>query len=352
MGIRTTTITPQQFLDGIKPEEIFFYDKKFYFSYSSINKLLYCPEIFYREYILGEKDVKDETYLTEGRLIHCLLLEPKKFDEQFIVMTGKMPGDNTKTVVDRVYAHHLELYDSGEPYRGETLADYQNAIIDVLKDMNLHQSLKTDEQRFAKIYTADANLYWEFLFKSRGKQIVDSEMYEKCKNIVEKIRANKEISELLSLNSDSEWWKTIDVYNEVPLEMELKKFKFGLKGIIDNFVVDPLTKTIKINDFKTTSKTLADFPETVKFYKYNLQAAIYVLLINYKYADLIKDGYKVEFRFIVIDKNQQMYPFLVSDATMKEWMVELHSVLTTVDYHYTNKDYTLPYQFIKEQFII
>jgi len=138
----------------------------------------------------------------------------------------------------------------------------------------------------------------------------------------------------------------------VPLEMELKKFKFGLKGIIDNFVVDPLTKTIKINDFKTTSKTLADFPETVKFYKYNLQAAIYVLLINYKYADLIKDGYKVEFRFIVIDKNQQMYPFLVSDATMKEWMVELHSVLTTVDYHYTNKDYTLPYQFIKEQFII
>ena len=285
---------------GVEDLQKNFYDKKFYFSYSSLNKLLYCPEIFYKEYILGEKEIMDAAYLTEGKLIHCLLLEPKKFEEQFIVMTGKMPSDNTKTVIDRVYAHHLELYESGEPYRGETLAEYTNAVLDVLKDMNLHQSLKTDEQRFAKIYTADANIYWEFLFKSRGKQIVDSEMYEKCNSIVEKIRNNKEVSNLLKLNAESEWWSTVDVYNEQPLEMELKKYPFGLKGILDNMVVTPIDKIIRINDFKTSSKTLSDFPDTVKFYKYSLQAAVYNLLVVNKFSDLIKDGYKIEFRFIVI----------------------------------------------------
>ncbi len=349
--MKVTTITPQQFVEGFKSEEVFFYDKKFYFSYSSINKLLYCPEIFYKEYILGEKDVKDETYLTEGRLIHCLLLEPDKFEQQFIVMTGKLPSENTKIVVDRVYSHHIELKASGV-HKGDTLVDYQNAVIDVLLDMNLHQSLKTDDQRFAKIYTSDSAIYWEFLTKSEGKTIVDAQMYEKVKAIVEKIRQDSKVSKLLKLDHSSEWWSTVEVFNEQPLEMELKKYPFGLKGIIDNFVVDPIESKIYVNDFKTTSKTLEDFPETIKFYRYDIQAAIYNLLVVNKYADLIKQGYKVEFRFVVIDKNQQIYPFLVSEATMKEWTKGLQEILKVCDYHYSNKDYTLPFKFKMEDVIL
>ena len=349
--MKTTTITPQQFVEGINLEEIFFYDKKFYFSYSSLSKLLYCPEIFYREYILGEKEVSDALYFTEGKLIHCLLLEPKKFEEQFIVMNGKMPGESTKTVIDRIYTHHKELKTTGV-HKGDSLADYQNAVIDVLKDINLHQSLKTDEQRFAKIYTPDSNIYWDFLSKSENKQIVDAETYEKCKKIVEKIKLNPEISALLKLNHEAEWWSTTDVMNEIPVEMELKKFPFGLRGIIDNVVVDPINKIIRVNDFKTSSKTLADFPETVKFYRYNLQAAIYNLLVINKYSDLIKEGYKIEFRFIVVDKNQQIYPFLVSENTMKEWTKNLQDTLKIAEYHYSNKDYTLPYTFKQEGVIL
>lgn len=349
--MKTTTITPQQFVDGINSEEIFFYDKKFYFSYSSLSKLLYCPEIFYREYVLGERDVLDATYLTEGRLIHCLLLEPKKFDEQFIVMTGKMPSENTKIVLDRVFAHHLELK-AAESHKGENLTDYSDAIVDVLLDMNLHQSLKTDEQRVSKICTPDSVIYWNFMSASQGKQIVDTQMYEKCKDLVEKIKLNPEVSNLLKLNHDSEWWSTTDVMNEIPVEMELKKFPFGLHGIIDNVVVDPIDKIIRVNDFKTSSKTLADFPETVKFYKYNLQAAIYNLLVINKYSDLIKEGYKTEFRFIVIDKHQQIYPFLVSEDTMKQWTKDLQEALKIAEYHYSNKDYTLPYQFKQSSVVL
>ena len=348
--MKTGTITTEQFVDGFNPSTVLqensFYEKKFYFSYSSLNKLLYSPEVFYKEYILGHKEEKLESYLTEGKLIHCLLLEPEKFDDQFVLSITKMPSDNAKAVVDRVYAHNKEIVANGGEDKG-SLAQHGNAILDILKDINLYQTLKTDEQRIEKLITAETVNYWEFLRKSEGKIPVQYDIHDKCKAIVEKIKSNQEISQLLKLDGKEEWWGTMESYNEVPLEMELKRFNFGLKGIIDNMVVDPGNGVIRINDIKTTSKSLKDFPESVKFYRYDIQAAIYNLLVVSKYEDLIRQGYRVEFRFIVIDKNQQVYPFLVSDTTMKTWTTELQSVLLTADYHYTNKDYTLPHEFIK-----
>jgi len=32
---------------------------------------------------------------------------------------------------------------------------------------------------------------------------------------------------------------------------------------------------------------------------------------------------------------------------MKEWTKELQKVLDRADYHYQNKDYTLPYEFVE-----
>jgi hypothetical protein len=38
---------------------------------------------------------------------------------------------------------------------------------------------------------------------------------------------------------------------------------------------------------------------------------------------------------------------------MKGWMKELQGILDKANYHYTNKDYTLPYEFTqKESFVL
>jgi hypothetical protein len=350
------TISSTQFVEGFNPSTILnenaFYEKKFHFSYSSLNKLLYCPEIFYREYILGDREEKIETYLTEGKLIHCLLLQPQEFDKQFITMTTKMPSENPRIVVDRVFTHHAELLMNGATDRTK-LQEYSLAIIDVLKDINLYQALKTDEQRVEKIITAETVNYWDFLSKKDGKTFVDFDTLEKCKAIVEKVKNNQEIKKLLNIKEGEEWWDLSETHNELPLSMDLKKFTFGLKGILDNIVVVPGDGIIRINDIKTSSKTLKDFPESLKFYRYDIQAAVYNLLVVNHFQELIKQGYKVEFRFIVIDKNQQFYPFLVSEDTMKGWMKELQGILDKANYHYTNKDYTLPYEFTqKESFVL
>lgn len=322
-----------------------FYEKKFYFSYSSLCKLLDSPEIFQKEYILGEKEELSAAYLTEGKVIHALLLEPDKFDDMFIVMYGKLPSDNVVTVLEQIYNHHIELKQSGDP-RTE-IEEFGDAILDVLRDINLYQSLKTDQQRIEKITAnADAKMYWAFLKRKEGKTIIDAPTLEKCEAVVSKMKTDPLVIDLLKLNHKDDWWKAEEVFNERMLQIDLKKYSFGIKGMLDSIVVDAGAGVIRITDIKTSSKTIKEFTDSVKTYRYSIQAAMYNLLVLNHYADLVKQGYRVEFRFLVIDKNRQYYPFLVSQETMKEWTKELQTIFTQAEYHYKNKDYTLPYEFV------
>ena len=149
---------------------------------------------------------------------------------------------------------------------------------------------------------------------------------------------------LLQLGHDNS--NGVTVYNEVALKTELTDFKFGLKGFADSIVVDENTKTIFISDLKTTSKSIQSFPNTVDFYRYDVQAAIYCIM---GFNNLIKERsdaseWKIVFTFIVIDKYNQVYPFQVSDETLAIWMENFSSLLNVLNYHYENRDYTLPYE--------
>jgi hypothetical protein len=125
-----------------------FYKKKFYFSYSSINKLLYSPVAFYNHYVLNQREDSTDAHLVAGRALHCLLLEPDNFDDYFITLPGKMPSDNPKKIIDNIFRIH-----SGIGNNSLLLEDYSTDILTQLLTANLYQSLKTDQQRLEKILT-------------------------------------------------------------------------------------------------------------------------------------------------------------------------------------------------------
>jgi hypothetical protein len=318
-----------------------FYKKPFDFSYSSLNKLMWNPQAFYQMYVLGNREEKTESYLVNGKIIHCLLLEPEKFDQQFIVSPANLPTGSTRSVVDRVYAHAVELQANGDARTEFT--DFSDAVLDVLRDINLHQSLKTDQQRIDKMYTPEAMNYWEFL-KSRGnKTLIDQENYDFCKTGVDLIKMNKQVCDLIGCNLNE--FSNKEIFNELPLNIGMNDKPFGLKGIIDNLVIDHDRKVININDIKTTSKELKDFPESIEFYNYWLQAAIYSTIVAIKFINLINEGYQLQFHFIVIDKNYQVYPFLVTENTLNQWFDKLNETLEKAHWHYTNKSFDLPFEF-------
>lgn len=327
--------------ESIEIMENDFYNKYFQFSYSSLNKLLWNPAVFYQLYVLGNKEEKLDAHLIYGKIIHALLLEPEKFNEQFIISPDNLPTGNPRTVIDRIFSHHQELVKNGD--QRTMLSEFTNAILDVMKDMNYHQNLKTDQQRLDKILTPDVENYWNFLKTKGSKTLIDQQSYDFCLNAVDIIKTDSKICKLIGCNPSE--FDNIEVLNELPLSCKINDKLFGLKGIVDNLVIDHDKKILYINDVKTTSKDLKDFPESVEFYNYWMQAAIYVSLVITNYSDLINKGYEVKFHFVVIDKNYLVYPFEVKESTLNSWLNNLQESLAKAEWHYINKRYDLPYDF-------
>ena len=325
-------------VDKQKEEE--FYSKPFNFSYSSLNRLLFSPSLFYKDYILQDREIRTDKHLIEGKLVHCLVFQPKELTELFSIVPGKVPSENIKRILKSVTLHTDVL----------VLTDIDDFIIlDSLKEENLYQSLKTDEQRVAKVKTEDHVNYYKFMCTT-GKDVIDNDTLMRCQNQADIIKENEKVMELFDKGKTDFELDTLEIYKEKPLECKLSKYEFGLKGIVDYYDIDHETKTISIVDLKTTSKTVSDFTESIEYYNYWLQAAIYTKLVLSSHDD-IRD-YKILFTFVVIDKYNQVVPFNVSQVTMSSWAEGMRGVLDRATYHYKEKDYSLPYEFLIENKIM
>jgi hypothetical protein len=270
-----------------------------------------------------------EQHLIEGSLLHCLLLEEDKFHEKYVVSPVNLPGDSIKNVVDKVFTrawtnNNLDL----------SLEQNEFEILEILKEINLYQSLKTDAQRVEKVVTDASISYYNFLTTKGDKAVIDEETLNKVKGYAEIVRSNEKITNLLNIGGPFSM-------SEVPFVMDTQ-YDFGLRGFVDNVNIDHGAKVIYINDLKTSGKLLQDFPETIEYYKYWLQAAVYCKLVRANYG---LSDYKIKFDFIVVDKLTQCYAFEVSTVTLNSWMDRLDEVMKIADYHYTNRKYNLPYEY-------
>ena len=324
----------QQFIKQVDKGE-------FQFSYSSLNKLMFSPSLFYKDYILKDREIRTDKHLVQGKLVHLLLLQPEEFDNQFVLMPSKLPSDSLRKVLNQISLNteltELSLVDDA-------------AILKALKEIGLYQSLKDEAKRIAKVRTVECEDYYAFSCTS-GKDVIDQDTFVKCTESVELIKENESVMALFSDEPTDFEMDGLEVYNEAPLSCELDKYKFGLKGIIDRYVIDHDKKEIKIIDVKTTGKTIADFPETVEFYNYWLQAAVYVTLIS-KNISKKEENYKINFTFIVIDKYNQIYDFPVSINTMNTWGDGFMSILEMAEFHIKENNYDLPYQFLQKKKVI
>jgi hypothetical protein len=321
-----------------KQLEAEFFAKTFEFSYSGLNRLLYSPKLFYTYYILGQREERLDAHLIEGKVIHCLLLNNGSFDEQFLISPGNLPGDNARMIIDRIYNQVKE--------GPGLLENYSVEILEILKEINLHQKLKTNEQRLEKILTEQNVSYFEFLKTKGNKDLIDTETLERCTKGAEELRNNTKVRELLAL--DILATDDFGIYNEIALNspQESTEFPFGFKGILDNLTVDLKNKIVRINDLKTTSKTLGDFKESVEYYHYWLQAAIYIMLARWFLKDVIKSkDWKFIFHFIVLDKYNQVYPFEVQYTTMMEWDAKFALAVHQAKWHFESREFSLPYEF-------
>lgn len=318
-----------------------FYSKPYNLSYSALNKLLYSPGLFYRHYVLQQRDDISSLAMSEGKIIHSLILDDGSFDTEFIIMPTKLPSDSPRAVIDKVFSKYMAV-EGRDPEA--TLLSMSDSILETLIEVNLYQSLKTDLQRIDKINDELGKSYFEFLKIKDKKTLIDEVTMTRCKESVDAIKNCSKAYELLGLGYTP--MDTYQIFNEILLETtNMNDHSFGLKGVVDNIKLDPENKIIYINDLKTSGKTLTEFPESIEFYMYWIQAAIYERLVRDKFSDLIDDTWQVVFHFIVIDRYKQVYCFPVSESTLSAWQINLEVKLAEIEFHISSRNYSLPYQF-------
>lgn len=313
-----------------------FYKKDFKFSYSSLNKLLFSPTLFYKDYILFDRELQTDKHLVEGKLVHCLVFEPENLTKKFNVVPGKAPSDNIRKVMKDMSLHT----------DAETLEFCEFQALASLKTLNLFQSLKTDEQRVKKVITEDNEPYWKFLNNS-NVDVVDQDTLSKCTDKANVIKENKDVMSLFENKSTDFDLDPVEIFAEQYLTCKLNDKPFGLHGYIDFYKIDSEKKEVVICDLKTTAKGIAKFADTVDYYNYWLQASIYIKLLIENLPEE-KQDYNIIFKFAVIDNYNQVYVFDVTDNTLAGWGAGLDAVLSQAEYHYKEKNFSLPYEFLAE----
>lgn len=335
-------VAPPAFTERLQKEEEFF-SKPFLMSYSGLNRLLWSPALFYQHYVLKQRDDAMDQNMIEGSLIHCLLLHPDNFDNQFVLSVAEPPSDNPRKVLDTLLMHHKDLKAHGDT-RIE-LNEFSDAILDILRDANLYQSLKTDAQRLEKMITPRHEEYWRYLTTMEGKVVVGQETYDFCKAVVDKITSNPTVMERMGYFGDS--FNGITKENEKEIISFPESLPFGLRGFIDNLVFDPNNKVIRVNDVKKTSKDLNSFSDSIDYFRYWLQAAMYAILVEDQYLSKPEyAGWKIEFRFIVIDPYMQIAPVKVSEEKLNQWISDAREKLNEAAYHFSKRDFSLPFQYL------
>jgi hypothetical protein len=307
---------------------------------SALKLLLESPKTYFKHYVLNEKDVKTGKHFDEGSLVHCMVLEPEELTNKFVNMGISVPTDSTRLCIE----HLLSL-----GRNASELGEYHEEIINYLKDVNLHQSLvddkkapwKTgDEKRLEKIITENSIEYFRIMVEAREKTIVDAASWDKCYAKAEAILSNEKANFLLKkVNEDDEVRYEIELYHR-PDELQ-----YGVKGIMDVIKVDRKNKTVYISDVKTHGGKLKDFSTSAEKYDYWLQPIIYKILAESLLRGRAFD-YKIIFHFIVVDQNNDVYCFPVENSSMEKYFNDLfHMINKKINYHITNKDFTLPYEF-------
>ena len=293
-----------------------FYKKDFRFSYSSLNKLLFSPTLFYKDYILFDRELQTDKHLVEGKLVHCLVFEPENLTSKFNIVPGKSPSDNIRKVLK-----DMSFYTDAK-----TLAACDDeTILESLKNLNLFQSLKADESRIAKVRTEDNEPYWKFLNNS-NVDVVDQDTLSKCTDKANVIKENKDVMSLFENKSTDFDLDPVEIFAEQYLTCKLNDKPFGLHGYIDFYKIDSEKKEVTICDLKTTAKGIAKFADTVDYYNYWLQASIYIKLLIENLTEEQQD-YNIIFKFAVIDNYNQVYVFDVTDNTLANWGVAFNAVL-------------------------
>ena len=285
------------------------------------------PRLF-RKFLDGQLDEKASKSFEIGTLIHEELLEPGKLD----IVPENTPGPKTQEIIDALWQRLFGDADVDEELGVMELEQMSEPTWQAVIPADFYPkfTLQTKINRIVK----DGSEYWQALYTTRGKKIVDPATYHVVQGCIESIRLHevaKELIEGLGFSAYEEAHEEIEITYDIPYDVDGITISLPIKAKIDRILVSHANKSIVLIDLKTTASPLGKFEETVGKYRYYRQLAYYRMCLEERFP-----GYTVDEVYIVAVQTNKEYPcdvFKIDDSYMQAGQNEYTMLLDRIAFH-------------------
>ena len=250
--------------------------------------------------------------LTFGSAVDSIITGgQEEFDERFIVAEFPSTPDSIIKIVKSLF------YQYGEDYRSLVSIPDESVIKET--EFQSYQMNWKPETR-AKVVKEKGADYYNLLFISNNKTILDSQTYQDVCNAVKALKESPSTKFYFAEDN--------------PFEPEIErlyqlKFKgvfdgVGYRNMADLIIVNHKEKWVKPVDLKTSSHTEWDFFKSFVDWRYDIQARLYWAIIrqNMDKDEYFKDFKLLDYDFIVVNRRTLTplvwnCPFTQATGTLK-----------------------------------
>lgn len=231
--------------------------------------------------------------LTFGSAVDSLITGgEQEFNDRFIVAEFPAISDNLIQIAKVLHSRY------GDANRSiDTISD--NILAEIGKECEFYANDKYANYR-VKLIKENCNEFYNLLYLSVGKTILDTQTYSDVLRAVEALRTSENTREYF--NGNDPFIPHIEMLYQL-------KFKATLNGIdyrcmFDGLKVDHINKTIQPIDLKTSFKKEWDFYKSFIEWNYQIQNRLYyrILLENIKKDEYFKDFKILPYKDIVVNR--------------------------------------------------
>lgn len=229
--------------------------------------------------------------LTFGSAVDSLITGgEEEFNSRFMVAEFPNTPDSIVAIVKCLFNKYSDKYNS--------LIAIPDSIVIEVAETHLYQNNWKPETR-AKVIKEKGSAYYNLLYLSEDKIILDSYTYKDVINAVDTLKTSEATKKYFAIDNP---FDNIERYYQL-------KFKANLTGInyrcmADLIIVDYKRKIIYPVDLKTSGKSEWDFYKSFIDWSYAVQARLYWRIIrdNLDKDPYFKDFELANYKFIVINR--------------------------------------------------
>ena len=252
-------------------------------SQSSLKDLAYHPGYYKAKYIdktISEEYGDDADHFIIGSAAECLLLTPEFWEQMYSIRSFELSPQLRKLA----------------DYLIKNKTNYSNitSLFELGKSLNLFGQIKNFSTFETLLEKENFLENLNFYKNSVNKTVITEEQYKKAVQIVNSFST--------SIFTKQYFIKTehVEILTSLPIYWFYKKVP--CKSLIDFVRINHLTKSISINDLKTTRFETKNFKSSILQYRYDIQGAFYLDAFKWWVENIrtdLKDYEIIGFSFFV-----------------------------------------------------